>query len=420
MPIAGLVVTIAQAQVAARDRIHSTANPELYTTNADAAYAPPTATPSPDTSPRNGAIQRQPRFAPSLSTLYLTGSLEISTEVYVLCFGWNYSSRFKCEADVQPPLTLPVVDHKHELSFRGSPNSPGSEGTKGSNRQRETPDRHTSTADEDGSKMKNDDCLQGMENELPSLSRSSIDSTLHRNPSTWVIATFNIEKGWSPSLLQSSLMLHTIPAFPRNQTLLLREQGHYDESEKLSRQALEGREAELGKRHPHTLASASNLALVLQDQGQYREAEATNRRVLDAYKKELGMQHPSTLTSVSNLAFVLQEEGQYGEAEELNRRALEGRETVLEKQHPDSLMSLSNLAFTLRLQEKYDESEALNRQALEGREEQLGMQQPDTLASLNSLALVLRDRGEYEEAKGLSRRTLQGYRTELGAHHPYT
>ncbi|KAK8116359.1 hypothetical protein PG984_012861 [Apiospora sp. TS-2023a] len=129
---------------------------------------------------------------------------------------------------------------------------------------------------------------------------------------------FNIEQGWSPSLLRSLLMLHAIHVFPRNQALLLREQGHYDESEKWSRQVLEGREVELGKRHPHTLASASNLALVLQDQGQYREAEATNRRVLDAYEKEFGVQHPSTLTSVSNLAFVLQEQGQYDEAEKLN------------------------------------------------------------------------------------------------------
>ncbi|KAK7954439.1 hypothetical protein PG988_015133 [Apiospora saccharicola] len=45
---AGLVVTSAQARVAARDRIRWTANPELHTTNADAAYAPPIATPSPD------------------------------------------------------------------------------------------------------------------------------------------------------------------------------------------------------------------------------------------------------------------------------------------------------------------------------------------------------------------------------------
>jgi hypothetical protein len=44
----------------------------------------------------------------------------------------------------------------------------------------------------------------------------------------------------------------------------------------LNRRALEGREKALGAEHPHTLTSADNLALMLRDQGKYEEAEKMN------------------------------------------------------------------------------------------------------------------------------------------------
>jgi len=44
----------------------------------------------------------------------------------------------------------------------------------------------------------------------------------------------------------------------------------------------------LGKEHPHTLMSASNLAAVLVKQGDYEAAEEINRRVVDGREKVLG------------------------------------------------------------------------------------------------------------------------------------
>jgi hypothetical protein len=41
---------------------------------------------------------------------------------------------------------------------------------------------------------------------------------------------------------------------------------------------------------------------VLRDQGKYEEAEQMNRRALGGREKALGKDHPDTLTSVSNLA----------------------------------------------------------------------------------------------------------------------
>ena len=52
-----------------------------------------------------------------------------------------------------------------------------------------------------------------------------------------------------------------------------RELGKYNKAEELDQCALEGRETVLGKEHPDTLTSVSNLASVLRDQGKYEAAE---------------------------------------------------------------------------------------------------------------------------------------------------
>ncbi|KAK0268609.1 hypothetical protein LTS00_017513 [Friedmanniomyces endolithicus] len=52
------------------------------------------------------------------------------------------------------------------------------------------------------------------------------------------------------------------------------------------------------------LCSLRDLAAVLQNQGKYEAAEAMNRRVLEGSEEVLGKEHPDTLASVSNLALV--------------------------------------------------------------------------------------------------------------------
>src|SRR5206468_1813174 len=117
-----------------------------------------------------------------------------------------------------------------------------------------------------------------------------------------------------------------------------------EEAEATSRRVLDGREKILGKEHPDTLTSVSDIALVLRDQGKYEEAEAMNRRALDGEEKVLGKEHPDTLTSVSTLASILEYQGKYEEAEAMNRRALDGTEKILGKEHPYTLTSGINTA----------------------------------------------------------------------------
>lgn len=199
-----------------------------------------------------------------------------------------------------------------------------------------------------------------------------------------------------------------------------RNQDRYKEAEKLTRRALKGRKKVLGKEHPETLKSVNNLALVLQNQGRYEEAEVLIRQALVGKEKVFGKEHANTLKSVGNLASVLRNQGRYKEAEVLTRRALEGGEKVLGKEHPDTLKSINLLASILRKQGKYKAAEVLIRQALEGKEKIFGKEHPETLKSINLLASILRKQGRYIEAKEVDRQAPEGKEKVLKKEHTDT
>ncbi|KAH8598500.1 kinesin light chain 1 [Bisporella sp. PMI_857] len=196
--------------------------------------------------------------------------------------------------------------------------------------------------------------------------------------------------------------------------------GQYSAAETAHRQVLSFREKRLGKKHPSTLVSMSNLAFVLERQGKYKEAELMNKQTLARREKVLGLEHPSTLTSMSNLAGVLERQGKHEEAKSMNKQTLARREKVLGLEHPSTLMSMSNLAFVLERQGKYKEAELMNKQTLARREKVLGLEHPDTLTSMSNLAGVLERQGKHEEARSMNKQTLARREKVLGLEHPST
>jgi hypothetical protein len=99
----------------------------------------------------------------------------------------------------------------------------------------------------------------------------------------------------------------------------------------------------LGKEHPDTLASRSNLASVLRDQGKYEAAEEANRRVLEVREKVLGKEHPNTLISVWCLADLMERLGRKADAVLLYERAVAGLSTSLGVRHPHTLRCQDSL-----------------------------------------------------------------------------
>lgn len=90
-------------------------------------------------------------------------------------------------------------------------------------------------------------------------------------------------------------------------------------------------------KHPDTLTSLNNLASVLRAQGGHEETEKLRRRDLEGREKVLGMEHPSTLGSVYNLAYLFHSEGQCDAASGLYQRAIAGYQKALGSHHPTSL-----------------------------------------------------------------------------------
>ena len=80
----------------------------------------------------------------------------------------------------------------------------------------------------------------------------------------------------------------------------------------MHRWVLEAREKVLGREHPETLTSVSNLGDVLSSQGKYDEAEAIHRQALEAYEKVLGREHPNTLRSIDILSDFLKNHAKRG------------------------------------------------------------------------------------------------------------
>ncbi len=209
----------------------------------------------------------------------------------------------------------------------------------------------------------------------------------------------------------------------RAQELLQR--GQYKEAETLHYRVLAIHEKTLGKEHPSTATSLSNLGNVHYLQGKFKEAEAVYRRVLAIREKVQGEEHPDTATSMNNLANVLQEQGKdemlapsearmqarfnlqaYTETEKLFRKALAVHERTLGESHPSTANTLSNLATYLDRRGRTDEAEPLQRRALDILDRTLGPLHPDTAGMLTTLAVMRDRRGESSEAEALYRKAV--------------
>jgi Tetratricopeptide repeat len=70
--------------------------------------------------------------------------------------------------------------------------------------------------------------------------------------------------------------------------------------------------------HPDTLRSMANLAATYRQQGRWNEAEKLQVNVMEMSQRLFGAEHPDTLRSMSNLAATYSQQGRWNDAETLN------------------------------------------------------------------------------------------------------
>ncbi|MFF2996233.1 FxSxx-COOH system tetratricopeptide repeat protein [Streptomyces sp. NPDC057950] len=176
----------------------------------------------------------------------------------------------------------------------------------------------------------------------------------------------------------------------------------------------------LGKRHPSTLASYSNLATAYQEAGDLQRAIPLFESNLAAVERLLGAEHRDTLASRSNLALAYRDAGDLQRAIPLLESNLADTERILGAEHRDTLVSRNNLALALHDDGDLRRAVPLLESNLTDAERILGAGHPDTLASRNILALAYRDAGDLRRAVPLLESNLADSERILGAEHPDT
>jgi hypothetical protein len=83
----------------------------------------------------------------------------------------------------------------------------------------------------------------------------------------------------------------------------------------------------------------ANLASTYRNQGRWDDAEKLEVQVMETSKTKLGVDHPATLTSMNNLAFTLKGNGKEIEAIRLMKDCVRFRKRVLGLNHPHSISS---------------------------------------------------------------------------------
>jgi tetratricopeptide (TPR) repeat protein len=76
-------------------------------------------------------------------------------------------------------------------------------------------------------------------------------------------------------------------------------------------------ERNLGKDHPNTITSYSNLANVLSVLGDFHEAKKLLEKAIISDEENFGKDHANTIVNYNNLALVLKDLGDYDKAKEL-------------------------------------------------------------------------------------------------------
>ena len=80
----------------------------------------------------------------------------------------------------------------------------------------------------------------------------------------------------------------------------------------------------------------ANLASTYRNQGRWEEAEKLEVQVMETSKTKLGADRPDTLTSMASLASTYRNQGRWEEAERLQVQVMETRKTKLGADHPDT------------------------------------------------------------------------------------
>jgi serine/threonine protein kinase/tetratricopeptide (TPR) repeat protein len=193
--------------------------------------------------------------------------------------------------------------------------------------------------------------------------------------------------------------------------------GHLDISNALNLRVVAMDRQLYGERHPNVGEDLINLGAIQTEWGHYAETERYYRQALDIIQNFYGKDHPETASVMTVLGRSLNAQGRFNEAADMLREALGIQERVYGKVHPRVASALGELGKVAMQQGKLDEAEAdfrrqadIYREVYKGKHFYIG-------AALSNLGGVYMERKQYARAEQSFRDALKIYAETLAPDH---
>lgn len=198
-----------------------------------------------------------------------------------------------------------------------------------------------------------------------------------------------------------------------------RQDGHYDEAQKLLEQVLNIEHRILGSENIEIATTMRNLAMVQADEANFKEAEKLLEESLTIIERQTGPDHPERAAAANALAHVYLRDGDLESAEPLLKKAQELAQRVLGEDNLVTLAGARDLGELYLKKKNYNEAALYQQDALEIDQALNGETAPQIAADLTTLAATYGLLGQPEKAEPLLKRAaeiknvLPGGKTEV-------
>jgi tetratricopeptide (TPR) repeat protein len=197
--------------------------------------------------------------------------------------------------------------------------------------------------------------------------------------------------------------------------LLLRDQGDYDQSEKMLQESLAMYRRLLGDRHPLLGNALNNLALVQELKGDLVTAESTFRQALALKRETLGEVHPDFAGTLTNLAVVIHDRGDIRGALQTIEESLGIYRKLFHGDNPELATNMNVVGFWYTEMGDYATADRSLEEALAMRRRLFGKSHPQIASSLVNVGILQVATHEYHDALLSSRAAVEMYTTALSA-----
>lgn len=178
--------------------------------------------------------------------------------------------------------------------------------------------------------------------------------------------------------------------------------GHYDESERYFRQALEIDQSWYGSDHPQTAWQMSRLAQTLGSEGKFDEEEKLLQQALPIEERAYGTVHPKVAIILNLLAGLAERRGKLDQAESYLNRMLSIERSAYGEESSQVTTAMANLGNLYLEKKQYVRAEQQYREVVRRFTEELSADHVSTGIVQIKLGRVLLREGRYQDAEAHS------------------